>query len=108
MAKTINRELLAAFTSEVKSYLPLVRRSFQSLNEDPSRLEVLEDAHRLVHSIKGAASMLGLSALGHMAFLEEEAIEEIACGQLPWSIPAAEVVERVLALRSEEHTSELQ
>ena len=98
MAKTINRELLAAFTSEVKSYLPLVRRSFQSLNEDPSRLEVLEDAHRLVHSIKGAASMLGLSALGHMAFLEEEAIEEIACGQLPWSIPAAEVVERVLAL----------
>ena len=69
MAKTINRELLAAFTSEVKSYLPLVRRSFQSLNQDPSRLEVLEDAHRLVHSIKGAASMLGLSALGHMAFL---------------------------------------
>ncbi len=98
MAKTINRELLAAFTSEVKSYLPQVRQSFDALNADPSRLDVLENAHRLVHSVKGAASMLGLSTLSHMAFLEEEAIEELACGQMIWSAASAEVLAGVLSL----------
>lgn len=98
MPKTINRDLLAGFAGEVKSYLPQIRESFRTLTADPARTEALEEAHRLTHSIKGAASMLGLSALSHMAFLAEEVIEEVASRQLDWNPNTTAAVERVLAL----------
>jgi chemosensory pili system protein ChpA (sensor histidine kinase/response regulator) len=97
MEKIINREMLAGFSDEVKSYLPRVRKDFAELAADPALTDVLEEAHRLLHSIKGAASMLGLSALGHMVYLAEEAVEEIASGQLVWSPRTAEALELVLS-----------
>ena len=97
MPKSISRELLAGFTDEVKSYLPRIRQCFDSLTANPEGVDALEDAHRLVHSIKGAASMLGLSALSHIAFLEEEAIEEVASGQIAWDATAAAALEHVLS-----------
>jgi len=97
MSRTINRELLAGFTDEVKSYLPQIRRSFAALNADPTRIEVLEEAHGLLHSIKGAGSMLGLSVFSHIAFLAEETIEEVAAGQREWAA-SSPVLERVLVL----------
>jgi chemosensory pili system protein ChpA (sensor histidine kinase/response regulator) len=98
MAKTIDRELLSGFTGEVKSNLPRIRRSFAMLAADPTRVDRLEEAHRLVHSIKGAASMLGLSALGHIAFLEEETIEQVASAQVEWTASVLEGLEHVLSL----------
>jgi chemosensory pili system protein ChpA (sensor histidine kinase/response regulator) len=97
MEKLINRELLAGFTEEVRSYVPRIRKSFAALVADPARTDVLEEAHRLLHSIKGAASMLGLSALSHMVYLAEEATEEVASGQLEWSPGVAEVLEHVFS-----------
>ncbi|HTP31356.1 MAG TPA: Hpt domain-containing protein [Candidatus Acidoferrales bacterium] len=97
MEKAINCEMLAGFTEEVRSYLPRIRRSFAALATDPANIEVLEEAHRLLHSIKGAASMLGLAGLGHMVYLAEEATEEVASGQLDWSPAAGEALEHVLS-----------
>ncbi|HTS60463.1 MAG TPA: Hpt domain-containing protein [Candidatus Acidoferrales bacterium] len=97
MEKVINREMLAGFTEEVRSYLPRIRSSFAALSENPAGVDVLEEAHRLLHSIKGAASMLGLSALGHMVYLAEEATEEVASGQLEWSPGAGAALEQVLS-----------
>lgn len=82
MARKVDPEILRGFIDEAQGYLPQIRQGIAALVEDGSRFEVLEEIHRLCHSIKGAASMVGLSVLGHMAYYLEESIEQIGAGQL--------------------------
>lgn len=82
MPRSIDKAILVGFVEEVKSYLPAITEGIQSLHKDPHRLEVMEETHRYVHTIKGAASMVGLAGLSHIAYYVEEALEEIAAGKL--------------------------
>jgi purine-binding chemotaxis protein CheW len=81
MAKSLDKKMLNGFTREVHSYLPQIRKGIESLQTDAPQCEVLEEALRYVHTIKGAAAMLGLSALSHMAGYIEETFNEIITGQ---------------------------
>ncbi|MBI4748482.1 MAG: Hpt domain-containing protein [Acidobacteria bacterium] len=85
MVKKIDPEILMGFIEEAKSYLPTILDCIDTFKHDPDQLDALEEAHRLFHSIKGAASMVGLSALSHVAYFAEEALEEIAAGQLEFT-----------------------
>ena len=78
----VGKEILSGFYEEVKGYLPTIRRCLEELAADPSQTQPLQEVHRLVHSIKGAASMVGLAVLSHMAFLIEEALEDVEAGKL--------------------------
>ncbi len=93
----IDRALLRGFADEVRDYVPQVREALETLLADPSRLDVLEEAHRLAHSVKGAASMVGLPALSHVAWMEESLIEELAGRALEWNSHTAHILSNGIA-----------
>jgi chemosensory pili system protein ChpA (sensor histidine kinase/response regulator) len=69
-------ELLAGFRAEVRGYLPVICRGLDELSRlgDP---DSLVEPYRLFHTIKGAASMLGLADLEETALRGEEALERL-------------------------------
>ena len=81
MTKNLDTKMLSGFTREVHSYLPQIRASIDSIHTDAPQGAGLEEAVRYVHTIKGAAAMLGLSALSHMTSYIEETLTEIVTGQ---------------------------
>jgi len=82
MAAHIDKEVLLGFIEEAKSYLPVIRQGLATFQADSTRVEALEEAHRHAHTIKGAASMVGLAGLSHIAYFVEETLEAIGAGQL--------------------------
>jgi chemosensory pili system protein ChpA (sensor histidine kinase/response regulator) len=71
----MDTDILLGFVEEANSYLPTIRQSLLLYASDKSHHEELDMAHRQVHTITGAASMVGLSELGKRARDLEEAIE---------------------------------
>ena len=82
MPRSIDKAILVGFVEEVRSYLPAITEGIKSLHKNPHQPEVMEETHRYAHTIKGAASMVGLAGLSHIAYYVEEALEEIAAGQM--------------------------
>jgi len=84
MADAIDPEILAGFLDEVRGYLPKIARSLTVHGDSGAEPGAFEEAHRLIHSIKGASSMVGLVPLSHMASYAEQALEEILVGRRPY------------------------
>ncbi len=97
MARSANREVLQGFIEEAKSYLPTVLNMISAFRVNADRLDALEEAHRLVHTIKGAAAMVGLAGLSHIAYTLEEALEQVAAGQLPMDDQVTAVFHKTVA-----------
>jgi chemosensory pili system protein ChpA (sensor histidine kinase/response regulator) len=81
MPRPPKTEMIKDFIEEVKSYIPSLIDGLASLKERPDGGEVLEEIHRLVHTIKGASSMVGLTGLSHIAFQMEEYLEDTIAGK---------------------------
>jgi chemosensory pili system protein ChpA (sensor histidine kinase/response regulator) len=96
MGTRIDKDTLACFTGEMTGYIARIRKNFEALRNNPAQMDSLEEAHRLVHSIKGAASMVGLTSLGHIAYFAEEALEETASGNLEWNAATVSAMGRTL------------
>ena len=83
MARTISPEMLDGFLSEARGYLadiaPVIRAP-QAADTD-----AMELAYRRSHTIKGSASMLGLSSLSHVANVQEQVLEALREGQLSFT-----------------------
>ncbi len=74
--------VISGFFEEVNTYLPTLFKGVSSLKTNPHQKDLLEEIHRLVHTIKGAASMVGITGLSCIAFEMEETLEEIISGRL--------------------------
>ena len=85
------RAVISGFIEEVNAYLPTLFKGVRSLKTDPDQNELLEEMHRLVHTIKGAAAMIGITGLSCIAFEMEEALEEIIAGKLTFDENVFEV-----------------
>src|SRR5579864_7026472 len=75
---------LEAFTAEMRDTLPAV-----AAEADVSAADGAREAHRLVHSLKGAASIVGLASLSYLLHLAEERLESSVARGRP--IPAAAI-----------------
>ncbi len=84
----VSREVLVGFIEEAQSYLPEIRDSIAAYRKDSSDAAALEMAHRHAHTIKGAAAMIGVSPLSHIAYYLEETLEDIAVGTVELGEPA--------------------
>jgi chemosensory pili system protein ChpA (sensor histidine kinase/response regulator) len=82
MTRPVDPEVLSGFLEEARSYLPVIRHGIDAYQADPAQTEALADAHRQAHNIKGAASMVGLAGLSHIAFHLEHALDDVANGGL--------------------------
>ncbi len=89
MPATIDPDIILGFLEEVEGYRAAIRDGLARLRETPADLAALEEPHRCVHTIKGAAAMVGLTAISHIAYQVEAALEELTHGQLS---PDAEVL----------------
>ncbi|MEW6735267.1 MAG: Hpt domain-containing protein [Acidobacteriota bacterium] len=97
MVRKVDQEVLLGFVEEARSYLPKVLECIEILKKDATDLSALEEAHRLFHSIKGASSMVGLSALSHVAYCVEETLEEIGAEQLEFNDTTVELLVTTIA-----------
>jgi chemosensory pili system protein ChpA (sensor histidine kinase/response regulator) len=89
MTRRVDSEVFVGFIEEAKSYLPEILRGIEAYGADPARVEALEEAHRHAHTIKGAAALVGLSTLSHVADHLEATLEELATNPGP---PSAETL----------------
>ncbi|NIN64685.1 MAG: hypothetical protein GTO63_08280, partial [Anaerolineae bacterium] len=96
MPRSIDKAILVGFVEEVRSYLPAITEGIKSLHKNPHQPEVMKETHRYAHTIKGAASMVGLAGLSHIAYYVEEALEEIAAGQLVMNDETAALLRKTI------------
>ncbi len=76
MSRKITRELLDGFLVEVQDSVRTAGDLLQSLDHGEWDPAALEEAHRLAHSVKGAALMVQFPAVELVARLLEEVLEE--------------------------------
>jgi chemosensory pili system protein ChpA (sensor histidine kinase/response regulator) len=96
MVKRIDKEVLAGFIDEARSYLPIILQRIDEFQTGTNQLMAMEEAHRYSHTIKGAASMIGLTGLSHIAYFLEETLEELASGKLVMSKQATTQLRRMV------------
>ncbi len=73
----IDKDLVQGFLEETKGYIPQVKVAIDTYEDTEQGHESLEEAYRFMHTIKGAASMLGMSALSNVAHHVEEVVDDI-------------------------------
>lgn len=75
MTRRLDIAAVAAFSEEVRVSIPAILTALDAVERDASDAASVQEAFRLVHALKGAASMVGLSALGHLLNYAEELVE---------------------------------
>lgn len=80
MVSNSDRALVLGFVEEVRGYLPQILRAAGAMPHMADYGSALELGYRYLHTIKGAASMLGLTSLARCAYAAEELLEDIAAG----------------------------
>jgi chemosensory pili system protein ChpA (sensor histidine kinase/response regulator) len=83
MTQPFDATPLAAFRDEFQSSVPRIIAALDAVDRDRSSRAPAHEAYRLIHALKGAASMVGLAALGHLLHGAEESIEGSALGSTP-------------------------
>ncbi|KJS33639.1 MAG: hypothetical protein VR64_02625 [Desulfatitalea sp. BRH_c12] len=81
------------FLNELKDYIPALRAKAAALKEyggDPADSDLAE-LHRLVHTIRGASSLVRLSNLCKVATAFEELVEEVICDRLTIDMEVFEI-----------------
>jgi chemosensory pili system protein ChpA (sensor histidine kinase/response regulator) len=82
MTRKVDEQILLGFIDEAKGYLPTILERIATFRTDPSHPDVLEEAHRHMHTIKGASSMVGLTSLSHVTYDLEQIFADIVDGNL--------------------------
>ncbi len=82
MARSSSDEIIEGYIEEVKTYIPSLNEGIETLKQNPEDKSIIEEVHRLVHTIKGASSMIGIYGLSHIAYQMEEALDDIISGEL--------------------------
>ncbi len=101
MSAPPNVEMIRDFIEEVGSYIPILIEGLESLKKGTVQNEVLEESHRLAHTIKGASSLVGLSGLSHIAFQMEEFLDDIIAGKYEFNGEAFNTMQKTVELFQE-------
>jgi chemosensory pili system protein ChpA (sensor histidine kinase/response regulator) len=103
MSMSPNHEIVQGYIEEVRTYIPSLtqglgslRQTLNSSDQAPENNEILEETHRLVHTIKGASAMVGIYGLSHIACQMEDALEDILSGELKVSEDTFRVMTRTV------------
>ena len=85
MMPSLDAAAVAAFTDEFRLSLPAIQSAIDAAALDPLDRVQAREAHRLIHALKGAASMVGLAAFGYLLNVVEEQLEKavVTKGPLP-------------------------
>jgi chemosensory pili system protein ChpA (sensor histidine kinase/response regulator) len=78
--RSIQATALTLFTEEFQQNLPQILTALDIAERDRSNRGAAQEAHRLIHALKGGAAMVGLAAFGYLLNVAEELIEESTIG----------------------------
>lgn len=82
MLESSGNSIKKDFVNELKDYIPSLKRNIDDLKTNPSHKEALRELHRLVHTIKGAASLVKIDGLSSLAAQMENVLEEVIGNRL--------------------------
>ena len=77
MNSSLGNEIVTGFIGEVEGYLPDMSRCLQTLQQDRTHRASLAELHRITHTIKGAAAMVGLNDLSGIGEVLERVMENL-------------------------------
>ncbi len=92
MTTKLDPEIISGFVREVEGYLPKLIGSIEEYRQNPSSLDSLEEAYRMVHCIRGAGSTIGLFALSQIAQYQEDTLEQLLSGHISWTDQISQVL----------------
>src|SRR5262245_41520906 len=81
----IDNAAVGAFTEEFRESVPAILAALDAAAAAPADRRAAREAHRLIHALKGAASMVGLAALGYLLHAAEELIDRSISEAAPLS-----------------------
>src|SRR5579884_4242627 len=98
MSNTFDKlSVLDSFIEEVNSYLPEIETNLERLAQSPGDMDALEEAGRHAHTIGGAASMMDLPGLAHVAHGMEDILGDAEEGLTTLDEPTLGLLQRSLA-----------
>jgi|GEM_PF-247781 len=77
MSNFVRRDDLTGFLHEADEALPAIRQAVEDALIDPDQSHRLTEAHRLAHSIRGAAAMVRLEPMARLLSIQEELLEDL-------------------------------
>ncbi len=90
--RNIQATALTLFTEEFQQNLPQILTALEIVERERSNRAAAREAHRLIHALKGGASMVGLAAFGYLLNVAEELIEEGTAGSKTLTDEAIEML----------------
>lgn len=77
----LDNEIFIEYVGEVENYLPVIRNGIEELQSHPDNQSVLQEVFRLVHIIRGASAMLGVTGLSQLAGCMESSLDHVIKGE---------------------------
>lgn len=91
----MSREAIESFVDEIRDDLPKLRRAIAFIHACPDDRDTLLEAHRLTHSIKGTAALVGVMTLGEISHCQEVLFESLITGRLAIDDRLRDTLERI-------------
>ena len=83
MTTPLEAAAVAAFSDEFRHSRPQILTALDAADRDRLDRAAVREAHRLIHALKGAASMVGLAALGYLLNVAEELLDRTGATGAP-------------------------
>ncbi|MBM3760315.1 MAG: response regulator [Acidobacteria bacterium] len=98
MPAQLDAETVAGFLEEARSYVPPLEDCVVRLRERGFDERTLQEAHRLVHLIRGGAAVVGISGLPALGEEVEGFLEDRLNGVIEWDEDSLVVLEEAVAV----------
>ena len=91
----MNREAIESFVDEIRDDMPKLRRAFAIMHACLDDRDATIEAHRLTHSLKGTAGLVGVGTLSRIADRQEQLLERLLDGRLTMDDQLRDTLERL-------------
>jgi chemosensory pili system protein ChpA (sensor histidine kinase/response regulator) len=98
MMSSLDAAAVAAFTDEFRLSLPAIQTAIEEAARDPLDRVHAREAYRLIHALKGAASMVGLAAFGYLLNVIEEQLDKAIAAKGPLADDVVAIVREAMPL----------
>lgn len=100
-------EALEVFRDEAQEHLSTITKGIRNLERSPGDLEAINAVRRATHTLKGAAGMMGFSAIQTISHASEDLLERLADGRIAFDaaimrllLDTADALDRLISRRA--------
>ena len=97
----LSEEMLEVYQAESEEHLGFVKQHLKDLAEDLSRRDLVQEVRRSIHTLKGAAAMVGLRTAGSLAKRAQDFLDAVCEGAIELTPEVLELISGVAAALDE-------